>query len=52
MGMMKCERCGKEITRKNSKQRYCIKCWNIANREATREKAREKARERARLRNN
>lgn len=46
--MMKCERCGKEMPRKNSKQRYCIKCGNIVNREWTRDRARE----RAKLRNN
>ena len=44
--MMKCERCGKEMTRKNSKQRYCIKCGNIVNREWTRDRARERAKTR------
>ena len=41
--IMKCERCWKEMTRKNSKQKYCIKCGNIVNREWTRDRARERA---------
>jgi len=43
---MKCERCGKEIKRKNSKQKYCIRCGNIVNRENTRDRARERAKTR------
>lgn len=43
---MKCERCNKEIKRKNSKQKYCIKCGNIVNRENTRDRARERAKTR------
>ncbi len=33
--MMNCEKCGKEIVRRNSVQKYCTKCSNIANREKT-----------------
>jgi len=33
--MMKCEKCGKEIVRRNSVQKYCTKCSNLANREKT-----------------
>lgn len=44
--IMKCERCWKEIKKKNSRQRYCIRCGNIVNREWTRDRAREKAKTR------
>lgn len=44
MEIMKCEICGKEIKKKNSRQKYCIKCWNLANREKTKKRYKEKER--------
>ena len=44
MEITQCIICGKEIQKKNSKQKYCIKCGNIVNREKTKERYKEKER--------
>jgi ribosome-binding protein aMBF1 (putative translation factor) len=44
MKTMKCEICGKEIQKRNSRQKYCIRCGNIANREKTKERQNKKGR--------
>lgn len=44
MELMKCEICWKQIQKKNCRQKYCIKCGNIVNREKTKKRYKEKER--------
>ena len=47
LGKMECERCGKEVDRKTSNQKYCFICNGEASRERSRVRAEQKKRERA-----
>jgi len=44
MEIIQCEICWKPIQKKNSRQKYCIKCWNLVNREQTKKRHKEKER--------
>jgi len=44
MEIMKCKICWKEIKKKNAQQKYCIKCWNLKNRENTIKRYKKKGR--------
>ena len=44
MEFIQCVICGKQIRKKNGKQKYCTKCWNKVNKENSKKRYKEKER--------